>query len=266
MRVSSGRSPVAARDRWPRRRPGARPVGLSVGRRGLWVPGGVFTVAGAISGMFVADEVLLDLSLGAAAARLTEMARGGLLTPVSQGAYGDGLTGLARVGPLGMSMLVEVHLLDVAVRGESAVLPLRWQATGPGSRLFPALDADLALTPVGEHAIRLSLAGAYRPPLGPVAADGGRVDASEPGRPPGAGGGVVRARRPQRRPRRQQRPGHPRYRAAGGGRPKGSGRPRAAAAFDIVVRFIKTALRTLLVVGLIVAVGALLTGPPATGV
>jgi hypothetical protein len=37
----------------------------------------------------------------------------------------------------------------------------------------------------------------------------------------------------------------------------------AAAAFDILVRFIKTALRTLLVVGLIVAVGALFTGPSA---
>ena len=40
----------------------------------------------------------------------------------------------------------------------------------------------------------------------------------------------------------------------------------AAAAFDILVRFIKTALRTLLVVGLIVALGALLTGPSATAV
>lgn len=99
---------------------------------------------------------------------------GGLLTDVSQGAYGDGLTGLARVGPLGaapgVSKLVEVHFLDVAVRGESAVLALRWQATGPGGRLFPALDADLALTPIGEHATRLSLSGAYRPPLGPVGA------------------------------------------------------------------------------------------------
>ena len=37
----------------------------------------------------------------------------------------------------------------------------------------------------------------------------------------------------------------------------------AAAAFDILVRFIKTALRTLLVVGLIVAVGAFFTGPSA---
>ena len=40
----------------------------------------------------------------------------------------------------------------------------------------------------------------------------------------------------------------------------------AAAAFDILVRFIKTALRTLLVAGLIVAAGALFTGPSAAAV
>jgi len=40
----------------------------------------------------------------------------------------------------------------------------------------------------------------------------------------------------------------------------------AAAAFDILVRFIKTALRTLLVVGLIVAAGAFFTGPSAAAV
>jgi len=40
----------------------------------------------------------------------------------------------------------------------------------------------------------------------------------------------------------------------------------AAAAFDILVRFIRTALRTLLVVGLIVAVGAFFTGPSAAAV
>ena len=40
----------------------------------------------------------------------------------------------------------------------------------------------------------------------------------------------------------------------------------AAAAFDILVRFIKTALRTLLVVGLVVALGALFTGPSAAAV
>jgi len=40
----------------------------------------------------------------------------------------------------------------------------------------------------------------------------------------------------------------------------------AAAAFDILVRFIKTALRTLLVVGLIVAAGAFFTGPSTAAV
>ncbi len=40
----------------------------------------------------------------------------------------------------------------------------------------------------------------------------------------------------------------------------------AAAAFDILVRFIRTALRTLLVVGLIVAVGAFFTGPSTAAV
>ena len=128
------------------------------------VPGALFTGPGATGGIFVADQVLLNLTFGVAAARLAEVARGGLLTRVSEGAYGDGVSGLARVGPSGaapgVSKLVEVHFLDLAVRGESAVLPLRWQAAGPGGALFPALDADLALTPAGEYSTRLSLAGA----------------------------------------------------------------------------------------------------------
>ena len=124
--------------------------------------------------MFVAGEVLLDLSFPAAAARLASLARGGSLTRASQEAYDDGLTGLVRVGPLpaaaGMSKLAGVHVLDVATRGESAVLALRWEATGPGGRLFPALDADMSLTPAGQHSTRLSLAGAYRPPLAALGA------------------------------------------------------------------------------------------------
>jgi len=124
--------------------------------------------------MFVAAEVPLDVSFPAAAARFANLALGGLLTRASQGAYGDGLTGLVRVGPLGavpgVSKLVKVHFLDVVTRGESAVLTLRWEATGPGGRLFPALDADIWLTPAGEHAARLSLAGVYRPPLAALGA------------------------------------------------------------------------------------------------
>jgi len=127
--------------------------------------------------MFVAAEVLVDLSFPAAAARLANLARGGSLTRASEGAYGAGLAGLARVGPLGavpgMSRLVKVHVREVVIRGESAVLALRWDATGPGGRLFPALDADIRLTPAGERSTRLSLAGVCRPPLAVL---GARLD------------------------------------------------------------------------------------------
>lgn len=51
--------------------------------------------------MFISAEVLVDLGLPAVAAGLANLARGGLLIGVSHGAYGDGLTGLAWVGPLG---------------------------------------------------------------------------------------------------------------------------------------------------------------------
>lgn len=122
----------------------------------------------------MAAEVMVDLSFPAAAARLANLARSGSLTRASQGAYGDGLTGLAQVGPLGvapgMSKLVEVHFLKVVNRGESAVLALRWEATGPGGRLIPALDADICLTPAGVRSTRLSLAGVYRPPLAALGA------------------------------------------------------------------------------------------------
>ena len=124
--------------------------------------------------MFVSSEALLDLGFPATAAGLAPLARGGSLTEVSRGASGEGLAGLVRVGPLGdvpgMSKLVEVHVRDVVTRGESAVLTLRWEAAGQGGRLFPALDADIWLAPVGERSARLSLAGVYRPPLAAVGA------------------------------------------------------------------------------------------------
>jgi hypothetical protein len=37
--------------------------------------------------------------------------------------------------------------------------------------LFPALDADITLTPAGNHSTTLTLTGAYRPPLGTVGAE-----------------------------------------------------------------------------------------------
>jgi hypothetical protein len=108
--------------------------------------------------MFVSDEASLDVSLAAAQARLAHLVRGGVLGSASAQAYRDGITGLAR--------LIEVHFQDLATRGDAARLALRWEAARPGSGLFPALDADITLTPAGEHSTRLTLTGVYRPPPG----------------------------------------------------------------------------------------------------
>lgn len=124
--------------------------------------------------MFVSDEVLLDVRFDAAQARLANLASGGALASVSEEAYGDEIRGLVRVGPLGsapgMSRLVQVRFRDLVTHEDSAMLTLRWEAIGPGGGLFPALDADITLTPAGDQATVLKLAGAYRPPLGPVGA------------------------------------------------------------------------------------------------
>ena len=65
---------------------------------------------------------------------------------------------------------MEVRFRDLVSHGESAVLSLRWETAGPGGGLFPVLDADITLTPAGESATALSLAGSYRPPLGKLGA------------------------------------------------------------------------------------------------
>jgi hypothetical protein len=120
--------------------------------------------------MFVSDEVVLDVSIAVAKARLVNLARGGSLRSESENAYNEGITLLVRVGPLGptrgLSRLVEVHFLDLVSRADSSMLALRWEAEGPGGGLFPALDADITLTAAGEHATLITLAGAYRAPLG----------------------------------------------------------------------------------------------------
>jgi hypothetical protein len=116
--------------------------------------------------MFVGDEVLLDLSFPVARARLGDLTRDGLLTSASNDAYGAEVTGLMRVGPPGFSRLVRVQFRDLPERANAAGLALRWEVTGPGGALYPVLDADVELIRAGSQTTWLTLAGAYRPPLG----------------------------------------------------------------------------------------------------
>jgi hypothetical protein len=114
--------------------------------------------------MFVGDEVRLDIDFATARSRLLRLSEGDALLATSDGAYGPGLT---RVGVAGVSKLVRVQACVLSWTNISAGLALRWEATGPGGGLFPVLDADLTLTPAGAGTM-LTLAGAYRPPLGPL--------------------------------------------------------------------------------------------------
>jgi hypothetical protein len=120
--------------------------------------------------MFLADELVLDISSQAAQPRLVNLAHKGGLSGASEAAYQDGLSAVIRVGPFGdvpgASKLVRVRLLDPVYRGEVMTLALRWEATGVTSGLFPVLDGDISVTPAGEQTTRLALAGSYRAPLG----------------------------------------------------------------------------------------------------
>lgn len=124
--------------------------------------------------MFVADELVLDVSFPAAQARLVNLARRGRLNGASRAAYADELSAVIRVGPFGdaaaASKLVRVRFLDPACRGDVMTLPLRWEATGVTGALFPVLDADITLSPAGQQGTRLALAGCYRVPLGGLGA------------------------------------------------------------------------------------------------
>ena len=122
---------------------------------------------GGMSGnAFVGDQVLVDVSFDAARCQLRRLASDGVLLGASEYAYGAGITGLVEAaGPAAaLSRLAGVEPGDLAETAGRARLWLRWQAIGPGGAVFPALDADLTLSPAGEQTTVLAVAGVYRLP------------------------------------------------------------------------------------------------------
>jgi hypothetical protein len=77
---------------------------------------------------------------------------------------------LADVG-FGVTLRVHRHVQvelrePVRVAGKT-ILPLTWRASRHES-LFPALEADLEVAPLGGGNSQLAMTGRYTPPLGPV--------------------------------------------------------------------------------------------------
>lgn len=127
--------------------------------------------------MFVVEELTVNISSAAAQARFENLVHGDWLAGASEVAYDGTLTGLLRVGPAGpvAGKLVRVSFLDPVYSGDAMTVGMRWEATGAAGVLFPVLDANITISPAGDHTARLALAGSYRPPLGRLGAEIDRV-------------------------------------------------------------------------------------------
>jgi hypothetical protein len=117
--------------------------------------------------IFIGDHVQLNVGFAGARTRLGNLASGGVLPGASEHAYGETITGLAEAGSLpGASQLAGVRPGDLSDTRGTAQLPVHWEATTGDGTLFPALDADLTLTPAGDQATVFALTGVFRPPPG----------------------------------------------------------------------------------------------------
>jgi hypothetical protein len=118
--------------------------------------------------MFVAHDVLLDVSFGVARPRLVSLTSGRALADASRAAYAEGLAGQPGAAPnSGASAgLARVRFLPPVERQDSITVGLRWETTGEVAGLFPVLDADMTLAAAGEHTATLTLSGVYRSPCG----------------------------------------------------------------------------------------------------
>ena len=115
--------------------------------------------------MFIGDQVQLNIGFAAARTRLGNLASCGVLLGASEHAYGETITGLAGAGSMpGASQLAGVRPGELTERHGTAQLPVHWEATTGDGNLFPALDADLTLTPAGDQTTVFALTGVFRPP------------------------------------------------------------------------------------------------------
>jgi hypothetical protein len=62
---------------------------------------------------------------------------------------------------------VEIEFGEPVRMPSKTVIPLRWEAAGAAG-LFPALEADLEIAPLGPSRTQVAMSARYVPPLGAV--------------------------------------------------------------------------------------------------
>jgi hypothetical protein len=94
----------------------------------------------------------------------------GWLPGIARDANHQGDVLLADVGfgdDVRIARQVEIELGEPVRMPSKTVVPLRWHATG-ATGLFPSLDADLEVAPIGPGRTQLAISARYVPPLGAV--------------------------------------------------------------------------------------------------
>jgi hypothetical protein len=81
-------------------------------------------------------------------------------------AYRDAERLVLSVGRGGVvAKMVELEMKDRSAGPDQVVLAVSWTATG-ATALFPRMEADLTMQPLGPDLTQLSFEGSYEPPLG----------------------------------------------------------------------------------------------------
>jgi hypothetical protein len=116
-------------------------------------------------------EDFIDVSLPLEHIRGRCARAGGWLTALASAAEEEGEVLLLQIGPTWagarVTRQVEVTVGPTRERGAACVVPLAWRATELAG-LFPVLEGDLELAPLGTNRCRLTLSASYVPPLGDV--------------------------------------------------------------------------------------------------
>jgi len=114
--------------------------------------------------MFVDEVVSLPIPPAAARDRLLALMRVDAgWQDAASGAFDEGRKLLLLAGVAGATKHVIVQSLQPYRRGDTTVIPLRWVTEGPVGDRYPAVDANLELSPAVDGGSRLRFNGSYRP-------------------------------------------------------------------------------------------------------
>lgn len=122
--------------------------------------------------MFIEDFIDIDEGFSAVGRRLAADPSAWMARCADQ-AEEAGVDVVLRIGPSGAlapaRRRVRVRVGQSRSRGDGMVIPIEWETIRLRG-LFPRLEGDLELAPLGEGRCRLTLSGHYSPPLGVVGA------------------------------------------------------------------------------------------------